>query len=157
MKVNINIDENLVEDRAEFYLQEMTDKITRIAKELTNDNSGLWCYKNRDIIPVKYEEIILIQSENNILMVYTDEDSYEYHGRLYQVKDELPEASRSAIFNYQKIDHLEILGSGMIDVILENQMRVGISRRKIKILKGRLGLWPLKKLLDLESMVSLMV
>ncbi|NYA58987.1 LytTR family transcriptional regulator, partial [Lactobacillus salivarius] len=42
MKVNINIDENLVEDRAEFYLQEMTDKITRIAKELTNDNSGLW-------------------------------------------------------------------------------------------------------------------
>ena len=28
MKVNINIDENLVEDRAEFYLQEMTDKIT---------------------------------------------------------------------------------------------------------------------------------
>ena len=39
-------DENLVEDRAEFYLQEMTDKITRIAKELTNDNSGLWCYKN---------------------------------------------------------------------------------------------------------------
>lgn len=145
MKVNINIDENLVEDRAEFYLQEMTDKITRIAKELTNDNSRLWCYKNSDIIPVKYEEIILIQSENNILMVYTDEDSYEYHGRLYQVKDELPntfiEASRSAIFNYQKIDHLEILGSGMIDVILENQMRVGISRRKIRILKERLGLW----------------
>lgn len=144
MKVNINIDENLVEDRVEFYLQEMTDKITRIAKELTNDNSRLQCYKNSDIIPVKYEEIILIQSENNILMVYTDEDSYEYHGRLYQVKDELPnmfiEASRSAIFNYQKIDHLEILGSGMIDVILENQMRVGISRRKIKILKGRLGL-----------------
>ena len=30
MKVNINIDENLVEDRAEFYLQEMTDKITRV-------------------------------------------------------------------------------------------------------------------------------
>ena len=144
MKVNINIDENLVEDRAEFYLQEMTDKITRIAKELTNDNSRLWCYKNSDIISVKYEEIILIQSENNILMVYTDEDSYEYHGRLYQVKDELPntfiEASRSAIFNYRKIDHLEILGSGMIDVILENQMRVGISRRKIRILKERLGL-----------------
>lgn len=144
MKVNINIDENLVEDRAEFYLQEMTDKITRIAKELTNDNSRLWCYKNSDIIPVKYEEIILIQSENNILMVYTNEDSYEYRGRLYQVKDELPnmfiEASRSAIFNYRKIDHLEILGSGMIDVILENQMRVGISRRKIRILKERLGL-----------------
>lgn len=144
MKVNINIDENLVEDRVEFYLQEMTDKITRIAKELTNDNSRLWCYKNSDIIPVKYEEIILIQSENNILMVYTNEDSYEYRGRLYQVKDELPnmfiEASRSAIFNYRKIDHLEILGSGMIDVILENQMRVGISRRKIRILKERLGL-----------------
>lgn len=32
MKVNINIDENLVEDRAEFYLQEMTDKITRMPK-----------------------------------------------------------------------------------------------------------------------------
>lgn len=93
---------------------------------------------------MKYEEIILIQSENNIVVVYTNENSYEYRGRLYQVKDELPnmfiEASRSAIFNYRKIDHLEILGSGMIDVILENQMRVGISRRKIRILKERLGL-----------------
>lgn len=32
MKVNINIDENLVEDRAEFYLQEMTDKLQELPK-----------------------------------------------------------------------------------------------------------------------------
>ncbi|MCZ3675069.1 LytTR family transcriptional regulator DNA-binding domain-containing protein, partial [Lactobacillus crispatus] len=44
------------------------------------------------------------------------------------------------IQDYQKIDHLEVMDGGNIDVIMKNQMRVQISRRKIKDLKERLGL-----------------
>ncbi len=50
------------------------------------------------------------------------------------------EASRSAYFNFKHIDHLVLLNDGAIDVVLTNQERIAISRRKIKNLKERLGL-----------------
>lgn len=49
-------------------------------------------------------------------------------------------ASRSAIINYRKLDHLKMLENGNIDAILENKIDVQISRRKIKNLKEKLGL-----------------
>ena len=36
LKVKFNIDENLPEEKAEFWLHRMTDKISQIANELTN-------------------------------------------------------------------------------------------------------------------------
>lgn len=48
--------------------------------------------------------------------------------------------SRGAIVNYHFIDHLEIINTGNIDALLENGLRVQVSRRRIKDLKERLGL-----------------
>lgn len=50
----------------------------------------------------------------------------------------LPEAPLLIIVNY---DHLKMLENGNIDAILENKIDVQISRRKIKNLKEKLGLW----------------
>lgn len=66
-------------------------------------------------------------------------DKYIFKGRLYQIEKNLPGdfimASRSAIINYRKLDHLKMLENGNIDAILENKIDVQISRRKIKNLK----------------------
>ena len=48
--------------------------------------------------------------------------------------------SRGAIVNNHFIDHLEIINTGNIDALLENGLRVQVSRRRIKDLKERLGL-----------------
>ena len=58
-----------------------------------------------------------------------------------QLTNDFVEASRSAVFNFKHIDHLELMDNGAIDVILKNHQRIPISRRKIKNLKARLGLW----------------
>ncbi len=101
-------------------------------------------YKVFKLILQSAENIYLIQVEQEQTLIYDKTQSYRYKGRLYQVKNILPHnfliASRSAIINYQKIDHLEVMDGGNIDVIMKNQMRVQISRRKIKDLKERLGL-----------------
>lgn len=144
MKIKFNIDENLPEEKAEFWLKKMTTKIERIAGELNSKQDYLWCYKEDEAFPIKFDDIYLIQVENNKTLVYTQEQTYFFKGRLYQVKELLPyefiEASRSALINYHKIDHLEMIDNGNIDVILENKQRVQIARRKIKNLKERLGL-----------------
>lgn len=144
MKVKFNIDNQLSEERAEFWLKRMTDKFIQLGKELSGDQDMVWCNYDDEIVPVKFENIYLIQVENEQTLIYDETQSYRYKGRLYQIKNILPHdflmASRSAIINYRKIDHLEIMDGGNIDVIMKNQIRVQISRRKIKDLKERLGL-----------------
>lgn len=144
MKVKFNIDDQLPEERAEFWLRKMTDKMNQIAKELSSKDDMLWCYQDQEILPINFDDIFLIEVENDKTVIYSESDCYEYKGRLYQVKQILPydfiSASRSAVINYRKIDHLELLNNGNIDVIMKNNLRVQISRRKIKALKERLGL-----------------
>lgn len=144
MKVKFNIDNQLSEERAEFWLKRMTDKFSQLGKELSGDQDMVWCNYGDEIVPVKFENIYLIQIENEQTLIYDETQSYRYKRRLYQIKNMLPHdfltASRSAIINYRKIDHLEIMDGGNIDVIMKNQIRVQISRRKIKDLKERLGL-----------------
>lgn len=82
--------------------------------------------------------------ENEKTQIYTQSDKYIFKERLYQIEKNLPSdfimASRSAIINYRKLDHLKMLENGNIDAILENKIDVQISRRKIKSLKEKLGL-----------------
>lgn len=115
MKVKLNIDSNLTEEKAEFWIKKMTTKIEQITKELNSKQDFLWCYQDRDAFQVKYDDIFLIQVENEKTQIYTH-------------------------INYRKLDHLKMLENGNIDAILENKIDIQISRRKIKNLKEKLGL-----------------
>lgn len=144
MKVKFNLDSQLIEERAEFWLRKMNPKVDRIAKELTNDQDVLWCYQDQKIMPVNFEQISIIQVVDEKTQIIAQQQQYVYKGRLYQVEQILPDyflaASRSAIVNYKQIDHLELLDNGNIDAVMKNKMRVQFSRRKIKGLKEKLGL-----------------
>lgn len=100
------------------------------------------CYLRGDAFPVKISDIYLVQVENEKTYVYTRETQFLYKGRLYQVQKLLSTnfviISRSAVINYHKLDHLQILNNGNIDAILENKIRVQVSRRRVKDLKERL-------------------
>lgn len=144
MKVKFNIDDSYQEEKAEFWLREMTAKFNQLGKELTANQDMIWCYSEKDIVPVNFQDIFLAQVENEKTFIYTSDHRYQYKGRLYQMRQLLPHefltASRSAMINYRKIDHLEIVNNGNIDAILKNKMRVQIARRRIKDLKERLDL-----------------
>lgn len=113
MKIKFNIDENFQEEKAEFWLKKMTNKISRIAKELNSKQDFLWCFKDGDAFPVNFSEITLIQVEDEKTKVYATDNVYLYKGRLYQVQNLLPQefvtVSRGSIINYNQLDHLQIL------------------------------------------------
>ena len=144
MKVKLNIDPSLPEEKAEFWLKKMTARFERITKELNSEQDFLWCYRDGDAYEINFSQIYAIQIENEKTMICTQNQKYVYRGRLYQVQSVLPNdfimISRGTIVNYHFIDHLEIINTGNIDALLENGLRVQVSRRRIKDLKKRLGL-----------------
>lgn len=144
MKVKLNIDPSLPEEKAEFWLKKMTARFERITKELDSEQDFLWCYRDGDAYEINFSQIYAIQIENEKTMICTQNQKYVYRGRLYQVQSVLPNdfimISRGTIVNYHFIDHLEIINTGNIDALLENGLRVQVSRRRIKDLKERLGL-----------------
>lgn len=144
MKVKLNIDPSLPEEKAEFWLKKMTARFERITKELNSEQDFLWCYRDGDAYEINFSQIYAIQIENEKTMICTQNQKYVYRGRLYQVQSVLPNdfimISRGTIVNYHFIDHLEIVNTGNIDALLENGLRVQVSRRRIKDLKERLGL-----------------
>ena len=122
----------------------MTDKVKRAARDLQVEQNFIWGYQENEAYRVEYRQIYSIQVEYEKTYICTKDSNYQFKGRLYQVKTNLPsdfiEASRSAIINYHFIDHLEIIRNGNIDAVMKNGLRVQIARRKIKNLKERLGL-----------------
>lgn len=144
MKIKFHIDEHLPEEKAEFWLRKMTERIRQITEDLTSEKDFVWCYQKGNAFSINFSDIYLIQVENEKTYVYTETENYLYKGRLYQIQQLLPSdfvmASRSALVNYHKLDHLQILNDGNVDAILKNNLTVQISRRKIKNLKEVLGL-----------------
>ena len=60
--------------------------------------------------------------ENEKTQIYTQSDKYIFKGRLYQIEKNLSSdfilASRSAIINYRKLDHLKMLENGNLVLVL---------------------------------------
>lgn len=144
MKINFHIDPELKEERGEFWLRKMTDNISNITNQLSQRQYALWCYADAEMVPVSYEDIITICAQGGKVTVFTATNQYIYKQRLNQLDEQLPldfiQVSRDTIINYKKIDHLELLDNGKIDVLMITKQRVQISRRKIKKLKERLGI-----------------
>lgn len=144
MKINFYIDPNLKDEHADFWLRNMTDHISNITSQLNLEKEILWCYQGKKIKPVNYKSILILQTVGTQIEVKTTDNVYYCKSRITQLIEQLPsqfiESARGTIINYKKIDHLELLDNGKIDVIMTNNERVQISRRKIKNLKEKLGI-----------------
>lgn len=144
MKINCHVDDSIGEEHAEIWVRKITPELADLLEYLNDNKQVLWCSHNKKLTPIKYRDIFSIQTARHGLDVATASNHYHYRKQLSvlkeQLRDDFIEASRSAIFNFKHVDHLELMDNGAIDVILKNQQRLPISRRKVKNLKARLGL-----------------
>lgn len=144
MKVDLHIDSKLDVERADFWLRQMTTRMATIIAQLNQERETLWCYQDDEVKPVAYRDIIVLRTVGSQIQITTADNRYYYRARMAKLAAQLPaqfiESARGTMINYQKIDHLELLGNGKIDVLMVNQERVQMARRKIKNLKEKLGL-----------------
>lgn len=77
--------------------------------------------------------------------MYTKSQVLETHLRLYEIENKLSEgdffrASKSTIINISKIKKLSPRFNGRLDVLLENEEKLVISRQYVPTIKEILGL-----------------
>lgn len=144
MKTNLYVDTKITDEHVDFFLQQLTPEIQHIVDQMGGLDSFLWGYDERKIIPVKFDEIYRIYASNDHVVAEIDGLTVKLKQKLYQVALVLPKdfirVSRSEIINYHRIDHLEVSGNGLINIILNNHSRALVPRRYMSILKERIGL-----------------
>lgn len=91
------------------------------------------------------EDIFYFESVDKKTFIYTKSQVLETHLRLYEIEEKLGNqdffrASKSTIINISKIKKLSPRFNGRLDVLLENDERLVISRQYVPIIKEILEL-----------------
>lgn len=91
------------------------------------------------------EKIYYIESVDNKVFIYGENQVYESRKKLYELESELINnqffrASKSMILNIKKIESVRPLFDGRFEASLKNKEKVFISRKYVAVLKQKLGL-----------------
>ncbi|WP_163193591.1 LytTR family DNA-binding domain-containing protein [Clostridium thermarum] len=91
------------------------------------------------------QDIFYFESVDKKTFIYTEAQVLETHLRLYELEEKLGKqdffrASKSTIINISRIKKLSPRFNGRLDVLLENDEKLVVSRQYVPVLKEILGL-----------------
>ncbi|OQD58983.1 transcriptional regulator [Methanobrevibacter arboriphilus JCM 13429 = DSM 1125] len=145
MKVEIKLSNEIKEPYAVIFTDKITDEIQKAIETLETQSSSLIILKNKDKIFIKsIEEIFMVQSANNQVIVYDENEKYASNKRLYELEKILGEnffrISKSTIINIKEIDNVIPLFKGVMHVKMKNGLESNISRKYLPKFKKYIGL-----------------
>ena len=124
----------------------LTDKIEELVSnnEISIEGININGYLEKDIVPLKLEEISRFYAEDDKCYASVDSKTYQIKKRLYQIEEILPSyfirINKSSIININFIKRFNTSWTANVFVELKDGVRVYISRRQLKIVKERLGI-----------------
>ena len=146
MKIEIQIDSNIKEDKIVIYAKEITEEIQKIVKNLENEPidviTGIYDEK---IYILKPSEINYFYSENQKILAKTLDKSVQVKLKLYEIEDMFKNKgfiriSNSVIANINKIENIEMSFNGVMCIRFKNGDKEYSSRRYVKKIKESLAL-----------------
>lgn len=143
MKINFFIDEERPE-HIDFHVKKVTEEMKDIAATLRQSDIQIWGYRDREVVPIKIDDVVRIKTESGEVYIQTNRGVYKAKKRIYQFLELLPkkfiQISSGEIVNFEFIDHLELSGNGTIKLILLNKDEAYVSRRFVAKIKRSLGI-----------------
>lgn len=120
-------------------------KILNFLSNLKSSNTKMTLLKENKINLIEQQEIFYFESVDDIVFAYTKDDVFETKSKLYLLEEELPQntffrANKAVILNLDKIKSLSPAFSGRFEAILENGLKIIISRNYVPKLKELLGI-----------------
>ncbi len=147
MKVKLEIDERIVEDKVTIEAQAYTPQISNLVDyihQLEKKTDRLTVKKGEEVHLLAESEVIRLVIEDKVVRVKTASDEFTTNLRLYQIKELLPanflQISQSEIINLNHLDHLQLTSNGLVKLIMKNEDFTYSSRRYLKIIKETFGL-----------------
>lgn len=144
LKIKIIEDETLQETCVVIHCRKRDEDILRmIAKLQLQEKNIIGTYRGEDhLIPLA--DILYIDTMDKHVFLYSSTLVYETTLRLYEIEEQFMEcgffrANKSTIINFQKIRSLRPDFDGRIEVTMENEKKLYVSRQYAPILKQKLG------------------
>ena len=144
MKCTVILDKTREEEIVIYAHQknEMIFEIERMAQEKPLQLTG---FLNEEIVRLEPQDIYCFTVEGGRLYAIGESEKYLIKARLYNIEEILDKnfikINQSSIANVKKIQKFDASISGTLKVIFKNGHTDYVSRRNIKNVKERLGLW----------------
>ena len=144
MKVEIKIQEDVIDPYAVLYTSAITQEIQDIAAALEGKSGFIAARDNGRIVFLQPQEVFLVRMENEKVILYGETKQYMSDKRLYEVENQLGmdfmRISKSVLVNLKQMGSVEVSLSGLMLLTLKNGSQDYISRKYLPKFKEYLGL-----------------
>ena len=119
MKVEIQIDNNLKENKIVIQAKEMTEEISDLMKKLLAQKEKITVYLGEETYFLKEDEIESVYSSDGKVFVKTKDHKFQSKSRLYELEQALSASnfiriSNSEIVNFDKVQNINTKLTGTI-------------------------------------------
>lgn len=145
MKITIDESVNYLETEIIIKCSEVNEEIQKLILMLKSSEKKIFGIIGKTTQLIDPHNILYFESVDKKTFIYTKEQVLESPLRLYEVESKLSDhdffrASKSTIINMSKIEKLTPKLNGKLEVLLENNEKLIVSRQYVPILKEILGL-----------------
>lgn len=144
MKIIIEEIDGFGETEIVIKCESISNEITEFISEYKLLNNKIWGTLNKESYIIDPMDIYYIETIENKVFAYTLDKIYELNHKLYILEKLLPKknffrVSKSMILNISKIISIKSLLNGKMQVKLDNNENVIISRSYVGLFKEKLG------------------
>jgi len=143
--VKIKIHEGFPETEVVINCPQDSEEVQRMVALLQGLDRKLSGLKDGALHVIDPADVFYFDTVDKRYFIYTEREVFETHLKLYEIEQMLPDAlffrsSKSQIINIAKVASLWPDIAGRLEVVMENDERVIVSRQYARALKERLGL-----------------
>lgn len=146
MKVNIHIIDDTEEETIDIFCHEKNkERMEEMAREFSEGSQRITCKKNDKTYRIRLDEVFYIETVDERLFIYCENEVYENNMRLYEAEELCKDtlffkASKSMLINIKKIKNMKPSISGRFEITMVNGEKLLVSRRYVADLKQKMGL-----------------
>ncbi|MBO4266774.1 MAG: LytTR family transcriptional regulator DNA-binding domain-containing protein [Lachnospiraceae bacterium] len=146
MKINIHIVDNTDDEKIDIFCrEEHRERMAEIAHELADGSRKISCKKDDKTYRIRLDEVYYIETVDEHLFIYCENDVYENRMRLYEAEELCRDtlffkASKSMLINIRKIENMKPSLSGRFEITMTNGERLLVSRKYVSDLKKKMSL-----------------
>lgn len=145
MKIIINESEDNEEIEVIINCKRIDENLLKVISSIRAFDEKITGSKDGKIFILDTEKIYYFESVDKKTFIYMNKEVYETSLRLYELEERFSNsdffrASKSTIINLSKITEIIPVFGGRLEVILENNEKLVVSRQYVSILKTKLDL-----------------
>lgn len=145
MKITINECDDFDDVEIIVNCKKIDENLLKALSLIRSSEAKIKGYKEEKIIFLELKEIFYFESVDKKIFIYMDKEVYESDYKLYEIENKFANtdffrSSKSTVINLEKIREIIPMFGGRLQVILENDEKLIVSRQYVPILKKKLDL-----------------